>query len=294
MTSPQWTPPSAPDVESPTVQIPVQRQVPPPFPPHSAATPTPPRKPRRKGGWIVLGGLVVLAVGAIAIGGTGTPSTSTTSTTASAEPAAATCTSPAGCAKVPYLVGMSGPAASAAMDQAGFTGGRENFAQVPTGATVTVQDPKAGTLIGKTESVNLTFAAPAAAPAPVTTAAPTPPKAITAREWALIAKNPDAHIGERVIVYGEVTQFDSATGDSGFRANVDGVNHPIKYGYADYDTNTVLSATSASILNDLVQDDVFKAEVTVLGSYSYDTQIGGSTTVPSLAVTKITVTGSTK
>jgi hypothetical protein len=72
------------------------------------------------------------------------------------------------------------------------------------------------------------------------------------------------------------------------------VNHPIKYGYADYDTNTVLSATSASILNDLVQDDVFKAEVTVLGSYSYDTQIGGSTTVPSLAVTKITVTGSTK
>jgi hypothetical protein len=43
-----------------------------------------------------------------------------------------------------------------------------------------------------------------------------------------------------------------------------------------------------------VQDDLFKAEVVVAGSLSYDTQIGGSTTVPLLLVTKITVTGTAK
>lgn len=51
-----------------------------------------------------------------------------------------------------------------------------------------------------------------------------------AREWALIAKSPDQHAGERIIVYGEVTQFDAATGTSAFRANVDGVAHPLRYG----------------------------------------------------------------
>ncbi|GAA4541766.1 DUF732 domain-containing protein [Pseudonocardia xishanensis] len=135
----------------------------------------------------------------------------------------------------------------------------------------------------------------------VTTAAPTttavvasgPAKAITAREWLLIAKDPDAHQGERVIVYGEVRQFDSATGPSGFRANVDGVVHPVKYGYANYETNTVLGAGTGVSLAEVVQDDLFKAEVTVVGSYSYDTQIGGKTTVPMLLITNIEVTGST-
>lgn len=129
-----------------------------------------------------------------------------------------------------------------------------------------------------------------AAPAIPTTG---PAEAITARDWLLIAKNPDAHEGQRIVVYGEVTQFDSATGSSGFRANVDGVVHPIKYGYADYETNTVLGAGQGVSLADVVQDDIFKAEATVVGSYSYDTQIGGSTTVPMLLITKITVTGST-
>ena len=37
--------------------------------------------------------------------------------------------------------------------------------------------------------------------------------------------------------------------------------------------------------------DLFVAEVTVTGSYTYDTQIGGSTTVPLVAVHTISVTG---
>lgn len=97
-----------------------------------------------------------------------------------------------------------------------------------------------------------------------------------------------------MVVYGKVTQFDAATGLDGFRANVDGVNHPIKYGYADYETNTVFTTDSRAKLADLVEDDTFRAEVTVRGSYSYNTQIGGSTTVPQLMVTQIEVTGHTK
>lgn len=125
-----------------------------------------------------------------------------------------------------------------------------------------------------------------AAPAPVAEA-----RAITAREWLQIAKSPAAHIGDRIIVYGQVTQFDSATGTTSFRANVDGVRHPVKYGYADYDTNTILTGLSSD-LTELVQDDLFKAEATVAGALSYETTMGGQMTVPKLTVTKIVVIGS--
>lgn len=136
------------------------------------------------------------------------------------------------------------------------------------------------------------------APAPTATAPtitiPTPvgpPQAITARTWQLIAKDPAAHVGKHVIVYGHVTQFDAATGTYGFRASADGVVHKPQYGYVDYPTNTVFIG-EPSLLTNLVQGDLFRAEVTVMGPYSYATQIGGQTTVPQLAVNKVTVTGS--
>jgi hypothetical protein len=42
---------------------------------------------------------------------------------------------------------------------------------------------------------------------------PEPAQRVTKREWAKVVKNPDNYIGERYILYGQVTQFDSATGD---------------------------------------------------------------------------------
>jgi hypothetical protein len=45
------------------------------------------------------------------------------------------------------------------------------------------------------------------------------PTAITARDWAK-CEGPGSHVGEAIIVYGEVTQFDAATGTQVFRANV--------------------------------------------------------------------------
>lgn len=138
---------------------------------------------------------------------------------------------------------------------------------------------------GKSSSSGTSTAAAPAASAPLP-----PAKAISARDWQLIAKDPASHTGERVIVYGQVTQFDAATGTDMFRGNVDGVEHQADGGFVDYTTNTVLDGDTAA-LRQVVQGDLFKAEATVTGAKSYDTQIGGSTTVPELTVTKIDVTG---
>jgi hypothetical protein len=115
-----------------------------------------------------------------------------------------------------------------------------------------------------------------------------PHRAINSRDWKVIVKDPDAHEGERIIVYGRVTQFDAATGDDTFRASVDSINHPGN-AYA-FDTNTVLRG-DASALRDVVNEDLFRAGVTVAGSMWYGTQIGGSTTVPMLTVDTIKVIG---
>ena len=57
------------------------------------------------------------------------------------------------------------------------------------------------------------------------------------------------------------------------------------YGYFDGENSWMEG--KASKLEDLVEDDVFKATVTMVGSYSYDTQAGGNTTVPQLHVDSI-------
>ena len=50
--------------------------------------------------------------------------------------------------------------------------------------------------------------------------------------------------------------------------------------------NTMLTGNESK-LEDFVEGDVFKATVTVVGSFSYDTQIGGNTTVPLLTINSI-------
>jgi hypothetical protein len=113
-----------------------------------------------------------------------------------------------------------------------------------------------------------------------------PAQRVTKRGWAKIVKNPDRYAGERYIIYGQVTQFDSATGDEGFRADTAHTN-TMSYGFFD-GKNTVLRG-SASKLDDLVDGDVFRASVEVIGSYDYDTQIGGETSAPHLQVLSIKV-----
>ncbi|TCK26882.1 proline-rich domain-containing protein [Pseudonocardia endophytica] len=138
-------------------------------------------------------------------------------------------------------------------------------------------------------SASPTPSAPPVSTAPVaqpTTAPPPPPapaRTITARDWQKIAKDPTAHIGESIVVYGTVTQFDAATGTDSFRANVDGVRQQNEY---EYETNTFLTG-DVSTLSDVVNGDTFRAEVVVGQPYTYTTTMGGQMTVPTLSVTKI-------
>lgn len=267
----------------------------PPILPPAAPLPRPPAAKMTKT-WLIGAGVVVLLliIGFAAAGhGSSRPAASSSATTAVPPTSAAKSTCTANCATVPYLLGLGGKDAAAALDKAGFTGSREQFTSVPAESVVIDQDPMPGASAVKDAPINLSFGAkPVAVPEPMP-AAPAPAKAITARQWALIAKSPDQHVGESIVVYGQVEQFDAATGTSTFRASVDGVKHPVKYGYADYETNTVLVGTP-EVLGDIVEKDLFRAEVTVTGSLTYDTTLGGSMTVPQLQITKIEVIGTAK
>jgi len=113
---------------------------------------------------------------------------------------------------------------------------------------------------------------------------------ISAREWKMIAKNPEAFDDRSILLHGEVTQFDSGTGMNTFRANVGAARHDSSERYPTYPTNAILTGDERS-LADLVEGDFFTATVTVAGEYSYTTTMGGALSVPLLQVDKIQVTG---
>jgi len=134
---------------------------------------------------------------------------------------------------------------------------------------------------------------PTPIPAPVTPAPEkTVYKAISTSDFAELAQNPDAYSGQHCIVYGEVTQFDSATGDFTLRANTGATKKKIESGAADYRVNSILSGTKEGFAK-LADGDVFSANVTILGSFSYDNQGGEKRTVPSFLVDSIQAYGST-
>ncbi len=103
------------------------------------------------------------------------------------------------------------------------------------------------------------------------------------REWALIYRDPDTSRGEMVVIYGVITQFDFITGLEEFRANVGPKRESRAFRYSD---NTFLYG-NAEDFAELVEDDIFRAEVTVVGSIQYDTAIGGTATAAVLAVDSI-------
>lgn len=105
--------------------------------------------------------------------------------------------------------------------------------------------------------------------------------ALAPRDFALLMKDPDSHRGQKVIVYGEVTQMDSATGTTEFRADT-GPDAPNP---ADpYTENTYISAPNSELLANVVEKDQLRMYVEVFGSYTYETQMGGQMTVPKFDV----------
>lgn len=117
---------------------------------------------------------------------------------------------------------------------------------------------------------------------------PTTYTAISTRDWQLIEKDPDSHYGEKYVIYGYVTQADASTGTEGFRASTGGEQTD----WYNYDINTIVIADSDIVAN-VVTDDIVQMYVEVLGSYTYETQIGGETTAVSVQANILNTLGTT-
>lgn len=154
-------------------------------------------------------------------------------------------------------------------------------------------DPKVAEAAKATAAAEAKAKADAAAKAKEAAAARDPKsfKALTTRAYALVAKNPDDYVGKKFVIYGRVSQFDAATGNDSFLADT-GAKKYVSDWY-QYDVNTMITGDAAD-LKSIVEDDIVQMYVVGDGSYSYDTQMGGNTTVPSFYVVMIKVVGSAK
>lgn len=142
-----------------------------------------------------------------------------------------------------------------------------------------------------TTPTTTTPAEPTEEPSPTPTAAPTASPDLSTyeeldeRSLAQIVKAPDDHIGRQVIVYGAITQLDAATGKCFVRISI---AHAPQDAWYDYEHNSVGFAgdgeSDCPVLDPFVADDEVKLWITIGGSISYDTQIGGSTTVPAYLI----------
>lgn len=154
----------------------------------------------------------------------------------------------------------------------------------PEAEPVTDDDPLVEEETSTTEEAT---AEPTEEPSPVQTEAPDlgTYEELDERTLAQIVKAPDDHIGRQVIVYGAITQLDAATGKCLVRISIADAPQDAWY---DYEHNSVGFAgdgeSDCPVLDPFVADDEVKLWITIGGSISYDTQIGGSTTVPAYLI----------
>jgi hypothetical protein len=96
--------------------------------------------------------------------------------------------------------------------------------------------------------------------------------ALAPRDFALLVRDPDSHVGEKVVIYGKISQFDAATGKNEFR----GDTGPLAPGEGDaYSQNTYLVAPVAGTVANVVEKDQLRMFAEVMGSYTYDTTTNG-------------------
>lgn len=108
------------------------------------------------------------------------------------------------------------------------------------------------------------------------------------RTLALVAKDADDHVGGRMAVYGRITQFDKATGDCSFRAEIGHEQTDSMWGY-DHNSYFTAGAATCDDLDEYVEEDHVKILATVHGVETYSTMIGGNTSVPRFQVDQIEV-----
>jgi hypothetical protein len=130
---------------------------------------------------------------------------------------------------------------------------------------------------------------------PTATAAPTSPPAkpvsyatLSSRAWKQLVKAPDRYVAKGYRLWACISQFDAATGEDSFRAQASYRKEP--YWWSD-GVNSFFTGDAAR-LAPFVESDLVVVNVTGAGSYSYDTQSGGNTTVPLFEVHSIKRLGS--
>ncbi len=109
-----------------------------------------------------------------------------------------------------------------------------------------------------------------------------------------LEKNPAAYKGTCVVMYAMIVQFDAATGPCAFHAELSAtrstrwLSYDVRstFGYAESALMSSLE-TDCIELDDIDGDDFIKIWATGLGSYSYDTSLGGTNTVPSFLIEKV-------
>jgi hypothetical protein len=237
------------------------RQFPPP--PAPAATPAPtseptsaPPKKHRLRKWLLIGGGIFVAL--IVIGGlTGGDADTTTATTTTT------------------TANDSAPEA-ADSDSDGIADGEDAF---PTDPAETTDSDGDGVGDNAQRVAEAAAEQQKAEQAKIDNAEP-----VSARALAQVMKDPEAHAGDVLVVYAEIFQFDSLTGDENFLGTT-AHRDTTEYGY--FDGENALFSGDADMLSPYVEGDVVQLSVEVVGSYSYDTQIGGNTTVPEFRIHQV-------
>lgn len=103
-----------------------------------------------------------------------------------------------------------------------------------------------------------------------------------------VVRNPDGVQGQFFTMVVEIVQFDAATGPCAFRGYWDNQEHEYSFDYAG--DNAVFSAPEpCPTLDGIDNNDIIRLWVEGAGSLTYDTSIGGSTTVPSFEVVRAEV-----
>ncbi|MGJ9404563.1 DUF2510 domain-containing protein [Arthrobacter sp. KK5.5] len=107
-----------------------------------------------------------------------------------------------------------------------------------------------------------------------------------ARTLALIVKNPEPHLGEKLSLFARISQFDEATGECMFRADT---AHEEGEDSWDYEHNVVFTAGAVGCedLQVYVEDDIIRVLATVAGTESYSGMMGQGLSVPLMQVDEI-------
>ncbi|MBM4640724.1 hypothetical protein GS451_24260 [Rhodococcus hoagii] len=108
-------------------------------------------------------------------------------------------------------------------------------------------------------------------------------ESLTDREYAVIAKNPDAHRGRKVVVFGEIYQADTRIGETTVMAYTAGEKQLLSY------SQNAEIRGSAAQLREVVKGDQVEIWATVLGEMQYTDVSDRDWRVPSLQANMIEV-----